>query len=282
MTKPASSRLRRASITRSCCDGVGRVFAQSLAGEVVEPDEKERAIGLRRAARRSWRLRRLDQRFEGVDPLRHGHLAIDAPPSLKCAGERLDLGHGSDRSGQLVVEPGGQRLERVLVARDDEVVRRRLQGCPHDRLAVDHEPEPLFGVRLWMIAQRAGDAEHEVVARFVREQERGGLLEEVRGVGDRPNLHVRIVRPQCLLSQRGRRDCTRAARGRAPGAARGPARPPSRTRTRAPGGTRHCARARRRTSRNRARRCCVQAPECVAAVEITPLAPPTSRSARSA
>ena len=112
------------------------------------------------------------------------------------ADEVIDLGHGADGSGDPAAQLTRERIDRRLApAAEDEVVRRRPQRRPDDCPAILDEPQLAFEVQGRAVAQRAGEAEDQVVTRFVRE-DRGGALEEVRCVGDLDDPHA--VGLRCL------------------------------------------------------------------------------------
>src|SRR5205807_2682145 len=75
-------------------------------------------------------------------------------------------------------------------AGEDQVVRRSPQRGGRNLAAVPDDPEAPERVDLGSPADRAGDAEDEVVPRLVSEQERLGLLEEGRCMGEPHSLHA--------------------------------------------------------------------------------------------
>jgi hypothetical protein len=110
------------------------------------------------------------------------------------ADEVVDLRHGTHGSGDPAARLTRERGQRRLAAAaEDKVVRRRPQRCTDDRLPVLDEPQLLLGIDRWTVPERAGEAEDQVVPRFVREDRRGAL-EKVRCVDDLDDPHALSLR----------------------------------------------------------------------------------------
>jgi hypothetical protein len=111
--------------------------------------------------------------------------------------ERLDLRHRADDAREPGPDPAGERLEALRRAgAEHEVVRRRPQRAGRDLAAVLREPELVLEVEPRAVAQRPREAEDQIVAGLVVEQERAGALEPVRGIRHVDHVHGRSL--SCL------------------------------------------------------------------------------------
>ena len=102
----------------------------------------------------------------------------------------MHLGLRAYDAGQLLAGDGlGERVQRLRRPRpgEDEVVGLRPQRGAGDLAVVADEPEP--EVLVETVADVAGDAEDQVVARLVGEQERLRLRKEGRRVVEPHDLH---------------------------------------------------------------------------------------------
>ena len=124
------------------------------------------------------------QRVDALADARHG-----AGASAR-GDEPVDLRHGADDTRQLLGDRAGeQRYGFVGPAGEDEVQRAGAQRCAEHASLVLDQPEGGVGVDGRVVAQRAGEAEDQIVPRLVCEQQRSGAAEELGGLRELDNLH---------------------------------------------------------------------------------------------
>lgn len=89
------------------------------------------------------------------------------------------------RQVHLCVDRRGQCAKSIRRDRsgDHEVVGRRLQSRSHHLPVVLDHPQPVFGIDIRLIPERACDPEHEIVARLVLEQQGAREVEKLGSAG---------------------------------------------------------------------------------------------------
>jgi hypothetical protein len=125
-----------------------------------------------------------------VDPLGERDARGDAGARAPRGTEALDLRQRADDAGEVLVEDGRERLR---LAGHDQVQRSRPKRGADDGRAVAGHPQARVRVPPRLVAQRRREAEHQVVARLVREQERPRDGEEPLRRRDRLDFHATIL-----------------------------------------------------------------------------------------
>ena len=173
----------------------GRVLSQRLLREGREPVDQQRpvgCIGLAHASGGGWDRSYALERKDALGSRLARHRAGLRRPG---GGEHLDFRERGDDARELIVDRGGQRFERRVLAwpGENELVRCCPQRGADRGRAVLCEPEPVIRIVRGMVSERARDSEHQVVPRLVgQEQGRRGGQKDGR-VRDAANVHPRIV-----------------------------------------------------------------------------------------
>ena len=178
----------------------GDLLGHGLRDELVEPAEDQlevlRAFGHAGCARRDGDVADLPQ---PVDPLSHHLPDAFAGQTRPRVGEHVALGGGGGDAREadaVVVDRSREGRDGAPIVRpgEHEVVGRGLQGGGHDGTGTFDRPEPVLGVDGRVADQGAGEAEDQVVAGLVREQERPDGVEPRRRVVGTPDLHRAMLR----------------------------------------------------------------------------------------